>query len=72
MNEDKQHATLGEIGDTIADRVLRSFGPLSLRDYFAGQVLGNLDYTGTARQAAHTAYAIADAMLEERGEKLTA
>ena len=39
---------------------------MSLRDYFAGQALGNLDSRGIEESAAKWCYEMADAMLKER------
>lgn len=39
---------------------------MSLRDYFAGQVLAATDSSGSPASEARWAYQVADAMLEER------
>ena len=52
------------------DKPARMQDGMTLRDYFAGQVVGGLitrpTYKGTAAEAATLAYAIADAMLIAR------
>tara|TARA_R110000868_G_scaffold87492_1_gene244701 strand:- start:401 stop:613 length:213 start_codon:yes stop_codon:yes gene_type:complete len=45
-----------------------SFPGMTLRDYFAGQVLMTLMKVGP-RESAHFAYAYADAMLAERAKE---
>lgn len=40
---------------------------MTLRDYFAGQALAEIDYTNDPEVVANEAYQVADAMLEERG-----
>lgn len=46
-------------------------GGMSLRDWFAGQVISNMDFRGeTPERAADWSYSVADAMLSARnGEK---
>ena len=42
-----------------------------LRDWFAGQALSSIDLSmWAAKDAAKQSYAIADAMMEERGERI--
>ena len=46
----------------------RFFHGMSLRDYFAAQVVGQLLQTQTFNAAAERAYQIADAMIAERNK----
>lgn len=56
--------------DSQGEMKLRySVSGMSLRDYFAGQVIIGLAMSGnTEKTKAQTAYEIADAMIEERGK----
>jgi hypothetical protein len=51
---------------TIQDGVTPAARGMTLRDYFAGQVLANSSTVAHPKDVAETAYAIADAMLKER------
>ena len=53
-------------GTSFGSRI--PFEGMTLRDYFAGQAIASIGENCERQVAAHKAYAIADAMLEERKE----